>query len=135
MNSSYIKAHEKDDIYSLLNQVILNAKNQIEMEREGLSLKNSIPDRWVFNSNAKEYKERVEWCVTQIKKIVADLMNEAATPIQIRSVPKEILMEALAPNNQPVNFPHFTIEQVNFLDYYFWLVPKPVEEWAPISSD
>ena len=87
MNSSYIKAHEKDDIYSLLNQVILNAKNQIEMEREGLSLKNSIPDRWVFNSNAKEYKERVEWCVTQIKKIVADLMNEAATPIQIRSVP------------------------------------------------
>lgn len=132
MDEKYIKAHEDDDIFKLINELTQNVALCEKNITESVCLPNlSTADRTALKEFSERYNERIDWCRESINKIIEFLIEKAYVPTEKRAYPGESLKELLAPKVQPADWPHFTEEMIDFLDQYFWLVPKLEDGWLP----
>ena len=134
MDKEFIEEHKDDDVYELIevygNEIRLSERR----ERDSMDKTCSLNDRAVMLDKSRIHLKRARWCKDQIQKVIGGLINEASTPVVSRAIAKETLMEALVPDVQPADGPHWTAAHIDALDYYFWLIPKPDEGWTPMPE-
>lgn len=135
VDPGYVENHKEDNVFGLISEVAFNSKMAAYREKDSLDRSIPIGDRAVFHGQQKQFLDRVEWCKSRICEIIMKMQDEANAPLALRSVPVDVLVEALAPPVQGADVPHFTREHCEMLDEYFYMIPKADDGWIPSAEE